>query len=150
MKKIIIAVALFIGFIILVASCSAIASSGNDSASTTSNGDPAAKSSESNKSTESAKPKTDGKLADGGWVVESQTLKNDGLGSFGGTARITNTNDGTESGLFTLTVFKAGKQVASLTGSSSDVEAGKTVTVTFISSDKYVSGPYTYDFQNDF
>lgn len=124
---------------------------------TTSSGDSAADSSKSTapaakapkksgapvKSAKSAKP------SDGGWVVESYQLKNDGLGDFGGTARITNTKGETRTGIFTITAFKAGKQVASLQGSASDVESGKTVTVQLISTDKYVAGPYTIDFQND-
>jgi hypothetical protein len=123
---------------------------------TTSGGDKAAENSrstapgaKSSKTAAPTKPAKSGKPSDGGWVVESYQFKNDGLGDFGGTARLTNTKGETRNGIFTITVFKAGKQVASLQGSASDVESGKTVTVQLISSDKYVAGPYTIDFQND-
>lgn len=102
------------------------------------------------KSSESAAPtKSSSKLSDGVWNVESLKVK-DSLGDFSGTARITNTGDSKASGAFTVTVFKAGDQVASLMGFANDAEAGKTVTVQLISTDAFVKGPYTFDFQNDF
>jgi hypothetical protein len=86
---------------------------------------------------------------DKGWVVQSLNVKNDGLGDFGGSARVTNTNDSSRTAVVTFTLFRNGHQVGVLQGSSSDVSGGKTVTVDLISSDKYSSGSYTYDFQAD-
>ncbi len=96
------------------------------------------------------KQKAEG-LSDGGWTVAEKDIKikDDGLGSFGGTMRVKNTENGTQTGLFTLTVFQKDDQVASLQGSANEVEAGKTVTVQLISTDDFVKGPYTYDFQTD-
>jgi hypothetical protein len=90
-------------------------------------------------------------MQDGDWRLDSVTVKNDGLGDFGGRARITYTGDDPNGGdnIFTITVFKAGKDIASLQGSANTVLPGKTVTVDLISQDHYVKGPYTYDFQNN-
>jgi hypothetical protein len=90
-----------------------------------------------------------GKPSDGGWTLESQQLKDDGLGDFGGTARITNTEESPQTGVFTLTVFKGSEQVATLQGSADEVEPGKTVSVQLISQDKFRKGPYRVEFQND-
>jgi hypothetical protein len=90
-------------------------------------------------------------IQNGDWRLDSIRLKDDGLGSFGGAARVTYTGKdrGGGSNIFTLTVFKKGKDIAVLQGSANSVAPGKAVTVQFISSDKFVAGPYTYDFQND-
>ncbi len=79
-------------------------------------------------------------------------MRNNGLGDFGGRARITYTGDDPDGGTntFTITVFKGGKDVASLLGSASEVPPGRTITADLVSTDKFVSGPYTYDFQKDF
>ncbi|WP_137990579.1 hypothetical protein [Streptomyces vilmorinianum] len=63
--------------------------------------------------------------------------------------RITYTGDNPDGGTntFTITVFKGGKDVASLLGSASEVPPGRTITADLISTDKFVAGPYTYDFQ---
>jgi hypothetical protein len=91
-------------------------------------------------------------MQDGDWRLDSVRLKNDGLGDFGGTGRITYTGDDSGGGnnTFTLTIFKGGKEIAALNGSATDVKPATTVTVQWVSSDKFASGPYTYDFQNDF
>jgi hypothetical protein len=89
-------------------------------------------------------------LTDGDWRLDSVRIKDDGLGDFGGTARITYTG-GAEGGtnLFTIAVFKDGQEVAALQGSADDVSPGDAETVQLISMDDYVAGPYKYDFQND-
>jgi hypothetical protein len=91
-------------------------------------------------------------IQNGDWRLDSIRIKDDGLGDFGGVARVTYTGSDTAGGgnVFTLTVFKGGKDIAVLNGSADSVAPGKQVTVQFISSDKLVAGPYTYDFQNDF
>ncbi|QNE22337.1 hypothetical protein F1D05_36130 [Kribbella qitaiheensis] len=90
-------------------------------------------------------------IQNGDWRLDSIRIKDDGLGDFSGVARVTYTGDDSKGGsnLFTLTVFKSGKDVAALTGSANTVAPGTQVTVEFISSEKFVTGPYTYDFQND-
>ena len=90
-------------------------------------------------------------IQNGDWRLDTVTLKDDGLGDFGGRARITYTGENPEGGtnLFTLTVFRHGKDVAALTGSADSVKPGRAATVEFISQDDFVGGPYKYDFQND-
>jgi hypothetical protein len=46
-------------------------------------------------------------------------------------------------------VFKGGQEVAALQGSADDVSPGDAETVQLISQDKFVPGPYEYDFQTD-
>jgi hypothetical protein len=48
-----------------------------------------------------------------------------------------------------VTLFKHGKLVGTLEGSASSVPPGDTTTVSCISMDKYVPGPYRFDFQNN-
>ncbi|GAA1701821.1 hypothetical protein GCM10009765_59260 [Fodinicola feengrottensis] len=87
---------------------------------------------------------------DKGWTILSLSLKDDGTGDFGGTARVRNDNGGTMSATFTLTVLKAGNPVASMQGASESVAAGQTVTVDWVSQDKYVGGAgFTTAFQCD-
>ena len=90
-------------------------------------------------------------LQNGDWRLDSIQVKNDGLGDFGGTARVTYTGSDASGGdnVFTVTVFKGEKVVATLTGGANTVRPGTTATVQLISSDKYLPGPYKYDFQND-
>jgi hypothetical protein len=90
-------------------------------------------------------------IQNGDWRLDSIRLKDDGLGSFGGTGRVTYTGKDSKGGtnIFTLTVFKKGKDIAVLQGSANSVAPGAAATVQFISTDKFVAGPYTYDFQND-
>jgi hypothetical protein len=90
-------------------------------------------------------------IQDGDWKLTTVTVQNDGLGDFGGVSRVTYTGDShNASNTFVLTIFKHGKVVATLDGSADGVEPGQSVTVEWVSSDPYVSGPYTFDFQNDF
>jgi hypothetical protein len=96
-------------------------------------------------------PTADLPISDGDWRLDSIRVKDDGLGDFGGTGRVTYTGDSPEGGtnLFTVTVFVKGKDVAALEGSADEVEPGTAATVQFISSDKFVKGPYKYDFQKE-
>jgi len=94
-------------------------------------------------------PVVNGKPNDKGWVLQSYETKDDGLGNFGGTARITNSNDSAKTATFTLTLARNGVQVASLQGSAESVAPGKTVTVALISQDKYSAAKATSDFQTD-
>ena len=91
-------------------------------------------------------------IQNGDWRLDSIRVKDDGLGDFGGTARVTYTGENPEGGsnIFTLTVFVRGKDVAALTGSADSVMPGRAATVQFVSGDKFIAGPYKYDFQNDF
>lgn len=88
-------------------------------------------------------------LSDKGWTVVSYELKDDGTGSLGGSARITNTASTSRTVVGKLVVFKAGTQVGNLDLSAQDVAAGQTVTVDLVGTDKYVVGPYTVQFQAD-
>jgi hypothetical protein len=90
-------------------------------------------------------------ISDGDSRVDSIRVKDDGLGDFGGTGRVTYTRDDPEGGtdVFTLAVFVDGKYVAALNGSAHSVEPGRAATVQSISTDKFMRGPYEYDFQTD-
>lgn len=90
-------------------------------------------------------------IQNGDWRLDSIRVKDDGLGDFGGVARVSYTGANPDGGtnLFTLTVFVGGKDVAVLNGSAEDVKPGSAETVQFISSDTFVGGPYKFDFQND-
>lgn len=111
----------------------------------------AAEEAESEAADTSGDPSTKFPMQDGDWRLDSLSVKNDGLGDFGGRARITYTGDDADGGsnLFTVTVFKAGKDIGTITGAASDVAPGRAKTVQLISSDKYVSGTLKYTFQND-
>jgi hypothetical protein len=64
---------------------------------------------------------------------------------------VTYTGNNPEGGtnIFTITVFVGGKDIAVLNGSVNSVKPGRTATVQLISQDKFVAGPYKFDFQND-
>jgi hypothetical protein len=101
-----------------------------------------------------AAPNVDGRplpIQSGDWRLDSISVKNDGLGDFGGSGRIAYTGKDTSGGtnLFTVTVFINGKQVATLDGSADSVPTGNEATVELISNDPYVVGTYTYDFQKN-
>ena len=85
------------------------------------------------KTTTSAAPQGKGSqppIESGDWRLDSITVRDNGFGDFGGRARITYTGDNAEGAIntFTITVFKGGKDVASLKGSASDVPPGRTIT----------------------
>jgi hypothetical protein len=46
-------------------------------------------------------------------------------------------------------LLKNGTDIAALDGAAVEVAPGKTVSVALVSSDDYVEGPYTYEFQNN-
>jgi len=84
-----------------------------------------------------------GDTTDGSFTLVGQQIKDDGLGDFGGTARVKNTSDAEKTALITLTVFRGGKQVAALQGAADSVGPGDTATVQLISQDAYLKGPYS-------
>lgn len=90
-------------------------------------------------------------LQDGDWRLDSVQVKDDGLGSLGGTARITYTGGDSDGGdnVFTITLFKGKDVVGTLEGSATTVLPGSTATVQLISTDDFVGGPYKYDFENN-
>lgn len=96
-----------------------------------------------------APPPTERKPADKSFRVETLNVEDDGLGDFGGTARVTNTASDEKSAIMTFTLFMGGKQVAVLQGAVDEVSPGQTVTVQLISSDDYRGGPFRYEFQVD-
>lgn len=99
--------------------------------------------------TKAAPPPAPTKPNDKGWVLQSFITRDDGVGDFGGVARITNTHDAATSATFTITLSRSGTVLATLQGVVNQVAAGKTVSVDLISEDKYTPGAYTSDFQTD-
>jgi hypothetical protein len=92
-------------------------------------------------------------LVDGDWRLDSLTVDQEEFtGDFEGRARITYIGHDSHGGdnAFTITVFKGGSDVATLTGFASDVMPGTTKTVELPSTDKFAGGAKTYTFQNDF
>lgn len=90
-----------------------------------------------------------GALSDQGWTV-MQIRTTDTLGSFTGSLRVRNDTGGPASDpSFTVSVLKGGSQVASLVGADAGTaSSGKVITVQLVSSDKWVPGPYTFEFQS--
>lgn len=90
-------------------------------------------------------------IEDGEWRLDSFQANQNGMGTdgFGGTGRVTYTGDVPEggTGTFNVTVFKDGQQVAYLTAVTKFLKPGMSEDMWFISSDKYVPGPYTYQFK---
>jgi hypothetical protein len=86
----------------------------------------------------------------GDWRLDSFEPNDRGLGtgSFGGTGSVTYIGDNPEGGTGSLyvTVYKDGQQVAYLTGVTKFLRPSMREEVYFISSDKFVPGPYAYDF----
>jgi len=100
--------------------------------------------------TQAAPPTSAGLSSDNGWTLTSFTAKDDGLGDFGGTARIINSSGKSVKGaLIKVTLLQGSEVVATLNGSASDVADGKTVTVQMLSQDKYRSGKFTPELQMD-
>ena len=92
-------------------------------------------------------------LQNGDWRLDSMQVKSDGFGGWSATGRVTYTGKDKRGGnnLFTVTLFKGKDVVGTLAGGGNTVAPGSTVTVQFLEtgSNKYVAGPYKYDFQND-
>lgn len=95
---------------------------------------------------------SDDPLSDGGWTATDIQARTDQYGTTY-TARVTNTEGQTRSGLFTLTVFGDGKRIGNATGAANKVEAGQTATVTFIPTTDAVPGDpkaWAYELQTDY
>jgi hypothetical protein len=97
-------------------------------------------------------PAADDPLSDDGWTVSDIQIETTAIGpSISG--RVTNNEDETRTGVWTLTVFSNGQRVYDAMGSASDVEAGSTATVTFVgtSQDEIAGDPatFTYELQSD-
>ena len=96
----------------------------------------------------------DDPLSDGGWTASDIQVERTQFGD-SITARVTNTETSSRTGIFTLTIFGPdGARIGDVTGSANEVEAGQSSTVTFIgtsSTDSLPGDPatYTYEFQND-
>ena len=90
-------------------------------------------------------------ITNGDWRLNSVSVKNDGLGNFGGVGRVLYLGKDTSgaSNIFTLTVFVHGKVVSTLIGSVDSASPGGISTVQFIGTDKFVKGPYTFDFEKN-
>ncbi|MFF4361027.1 hypothetical protein [Streptomyces sp. NPDC001604] len=142
--------------LLLVAGLAACSTSGSKSGASSSS--PAPSKTTSSPSPSSSSPPqagTRGKqppIQSGDWRMDSITVRDDGLGDFTGRARITYTGSSPSGGTntFTVTVFKGGKDIATLDGSANDVLPGHTTTAELVSTDHFVAGPYTYDFQKGF
>ena len=74
----------------------------------------------------------------------------DDRGDFGGTAQVTYTGGDPEGGkgVFGLRVSVGGKAVATLVGGARRVMPGRAATLRLVSEDKFVKGPYKYEFRN--
>ena len=87
-------------------------------------------------------------LSDGGFTASDIQVEDGSLGT-SITARVTNTDTTSRSGLFTLTIFDADKnRIGETQGSVNELEAGQTATVTFIgTTDELPGDPATYSYQ---
>jgi hypothetical protein len=89
-------------------------------------------------------------IVDGDWSLDSIQVQREYGGDMAATARVSyHGTDRNATNLFTITVFKHGHVVASLTGSADGVKPGDAVTVDAFGTDAYVKGPYAFDFQNE-
>jgi hypothetical protein len=150
----------FSGLILIVIAVAAVASGGSDNSSSTASDSGAANSAASgNEATPkeskpestpaSSGPTDELPLRDGDWRLDSISVHRNGYGDFWGTARITYTGENPEGedNIFTVTLFKGGKDVAVLQGAANAITREDTATVQLPSSDPWVGGPYTYDFR---
>ena len=87
---------------------------------------------------------------DQGWALLAYTLSKDVLGQFTATIKVSNDAASARFGMFTLTVTRAGKRVAFLQGDVTSVAPHQAATITMISTDSYVPGPYVVSFRSDF
>jgi hypothetical protein len=88
------------------------------------------------------------KLTDNSWVLEGTQFAADPLGQYGGTFQVTNAASKPRTGVFTITVLANGQPAARLTGVATNVMPGQTATVKAVSSDRWVDGPTTVQFEN--
>jgi hypothetical protein len=82
------------------------------------------------------------------WTLLAYNLSENVLGQFAATIKVSNDAASARFGAFTLTVTRASKRVASLQGVVSSVAAHQAATITMISMDSYVPGPYVVRFQS--
>jgi len=94
-----------------------------------------------------AEPALEG-LADGSFTSTAPMLT-DSLGSFSGTARVTNTSDTEKTATFTYTLFAGDTQVGTAVGAANMVGAGETATVQLVSTDTFAAGVDKVEFQVD-
>jgi hypothetical protein len=103
--------------------------------------------------TTSTEPEPDygGKLGDKHFALQSLSVKDDGLGDIGGTARVTNVGAQPYTATYTITFFKprTSTVIGTAEGSAEDVQPGQTVTLQLVSQDPLPSTAFTYDFQVD-
>lgn len=93
----------------------------------------------------------EGTLESGGWEVQSLNVGADFVDDFEADARIVNgSGSDVESAAFTITVLNGTEIIATLSGFSGAVAAGDTTTVSFLSTDSFVEGDHSYEFQVDF
>jgi hypothetical protein len=76
-------------------------------------------------------------------------VSDDGFGSYAIRARVTNTGDTVQAVIWTVTLFKSGKVVATADGTASDFEGGATKTIEFVSLDDFQKGVDEVEFQVD-
>jgi hypothetical protein len=147
------------GLILMAIAVAAVASGGSDNSSTTASDSRAAnsgneatpKQSKPESTPASSGPTDELPLRDGDWRLDHITVGDNGHGEFWGTARIAYTGDKPdgEDNIFTVTLFKGGKEVATLQGQSNVITRQDPATVQLASSDPRVGGPYTYDFRTE-
>jgi hypothetical protein len=88
------------------------------------------------------------KPTDNSWVLEGTQFAADPLGQYGGTFQVTNAASKPRTGVFTITLLANGQPVARLKGVATNVMPGQTATVKVVSSDKWVDGSTTLQFEN--
>jgi len=150
----------FSGLILVAIAMAAVASGGSDNSSRTASDSGAAnsaaagneatpKESKPENTPASSGPTDELPLQNGDWRLDSISVEDNGRGDFMGMASIayTGKNPEGEDAIFTVTLFKGGKDVAVLQASANAVTPEDAATVQLPSSDPWVSGPYTYDFQ---
>lgn len=90
-------------------------------------------------------------LQAGGWEVTSLDVGSDFIDDFEASTRIVNgTGSDVESAAFTITVLDGNDIFATLNGFSGAVADGETSTVSFISTDDFAEGDFSYEFQVDY
>jgi hypothetical protein len=87
-------------------------------------------------------------LTDNSWVLAGTQFAADPLGQYGGTFQVTNAASSPRTGVFTITLLANGQPVARLKGVATDVMPGQTATVKVVSTDKWVDGSTTLQFEN--
>jgi hypothetical protein len=83
------------------------------------------------------------------FAVAGLQLKQDYAGNFGGTAQVQNIGIQSYTAVFKWTFTRNGQVLGTAEGSADGVSPGQTVSVEFISQDKYDGGPVSYTFQVD-